>query len=158
MELVELDQLLSELDPSGRVADPVQGGRVESEPDYVGDDEDDDPADSGLGGETDLECELSAVVVHPAAVHQTQHVLHGVAGQDSLARDGTDPPVSQGAGQHCHAGCRHLYGAGLDVEVQDVLDVHPTALVVRSAEERGGNEMRGKGGRELTQGSSRTPS
>ena len=88
---------------------------------------------TGEAYNTHLECELSAVVVHPAAVHQTQHVLHGVAGQDSLARDGTDPPVSQGARQHGHAGCRHLYGAGLDVEVEDVLDIHTTALVVRSA-------------------------
>ena len=55
MELVELDELLSELDPSGRVTDPVQGRRVESEADNVGDDEDDDPADTGLGRQTDLE-------------------------------------------------------------------------------------------------------
>ena len=137
VELVELDELLSELNPPGRVPDPVQGRRVESEADNVGDDEDDDPADSGLGREPHLEGELSAVVVHPAAVHQTQDVLHGVAGEDSLARDGTDPPVGQGARQHRHAGRRHLDGAGLDVEVQDVLDVDPSSLVVRSAEERG---------------------
>ena len=137
VELVELDQLLSKLNPSGRVTDPVQGRRVESEADNVGDDEDDDPTDPGLGRETDLECELPAVVVHPAAVHQAEHVLHGVAGEDPLPGDGADPPVSQGPGQHGHAGSRHLDGAGLDVEVQDVLDIHTSALVVRSAEERG---------------------
>ena len=80
-----------------------------------------------------LEGELATVVVHPAAVHEAQDVLHGVTGQDSLPRDGTDAPVSQGARQHGHAGCRHLYGAGLDVEVEDVLDINTTALVVRSA-------------------------
>ena len=46
VELVELDELLSELNPSGRVTDPVQGRRVESKADNVGDDEDHDPADS----------------------------------------------------------------------------------------------------------------
>ena len=55
VELVELDELLSELDTSGRVPDPVQGRRVESEADNVGDDEDDDPAEAGLGRKTNLE-------------------------------------------------------------------------------------------------------
>ena len=98
VELVELDELLSELDPSGRVTDPVQGGRVESEADNVGDDEDDDPADSGLGRETDLECELSAVVVHPAAVHQTEDMPDGLALEDPLPSDGADTTTGQGGG------------------------------------------------------------
>ena len=59
VELVELDELLSELDPSGRVTNPVQGRRVESEADNVGDDEDDNPADTRLGRKTHLEGELS---------------------------------------------------------------------------------------------------
>ena len=62
VELVELDELLSELNPPGRVPDPVQGRRVESEADDVGDDEDDDPADAGLGRETHLGSTWSSLI------------------------------------------------------------------------------------------------
>ena len=135
VELIEFDKLLGELDSPGRVPNPVQGRGVESEADNVGYDEDDDTAHTRLGGQSNLEGELSTVVVHAAAVHETEDVLDGVTGQDSLASDGTDASIGQRTGQHRHTGRGHLYGAGLDVEVQDVLDVDPSALVMRSTED-----------------------
>jgi|LakMenEpi03Aug12_release.lakeMendotaPanAssembly.Ray.scaffolds.fasta_scaffold458125_1 hypothetical protein len=35
---------------------------------------------------TDLESKLSAVVVHPTAVHEAQHVLHGLTVQDLIRK------------------------------------------------------------------------
>jgi hypothetical protein len=46
-----------------------------------------------LGWEADGESKLSAVVVHPAAVHQAQHVPHRLRPQHLPARRGTDPAV-----------------------------------------------------------------
>ena len=60
-----------------------------------------------------LECELAAVVVHAAAVHQTEHVPDHVAGQDPGAGGGAHPAIGQTRPQQGQSLTRDLHAAGL---------------------------------------------
>ena len=54
VEVVDLDELLSEHHPSGGVADGVEGRGPGGEPDHVGHNHQHDAGHSGLGGQTNL--------------------------------------------------------------------------------------------------------
>ena len=80
---------------------------------------------------TDLEGELSAVVVHSATVHQTEGVAHRLRIQHRLSGDGTDAAVGQRAGYHCRRLTGHLQRAHLKT-VRHVCQ-HDGAFVNRAA-------------------------
>ena len=134
MEVVDLDQLLSEHHPSGGVADGVQGRGPGGEPDHVGDHHQHDAGHSGLCGQTnlvrswvflsqqvcisrDLESKLSRIVVHATAVHEAEHVLDSFVGKNPLPCDRTYASVGQGACHHGHALAVHLQAARLGGEI-----------------------------------------
>ena len=129
MEVVDLDELLSEHHPSGGVADGVEGRGPGGEPDHVGHNHQHDAGHSGLCGQTnlmrlgfaqqvcisrDLESKLSRIVVHATAVHEAEHVLDSFVGKNSLPCDRTYASVCQGACHHGHALAVHLQAAGLE--------------------------------------------
>ena len=76
MEVESLHQFPAELYSSDRVTQRVQGRGPQGDTHHVGDHQEDGAALPGLGGQPHLECELPAVVVHAARVHQTQHIPH----------------------------------------------------------------------------------
>ena len=63
-----------------------------------------------------LEGKLPAVVVHAAAVHETEGVADGLRVQDGLAGDGAHAAVGQCAGDHGRRLAGHLHRAHLTAE------------------------------------------
>ena len=61
----------------------------------------------------DLECELSAVVVHAAAVHEAEHVPDHVRGEHTCPGDRTHAAAGQTRAQQRQGGAGHLHAARL---------------------------------------------
>ena len=114
---------LAELDAPDGVAERVQWRRPECHRHDVGHHQQHTPAHTGLGRQTHLEGELPAVVVHPAGVHQAQHVPHVGGLEDLLSGGGAGPSVGQGGPHHGHGLRVDLQAAGLEVEVQGLSEV-----------------------------------
>merc|ERR1719483_385377 len=100
VEVVDLDELLSKHHSPGRVANAVKRWGPGGKTNHVGNNHQHNARHSRLGGQTNLECKLSGVVVHATAVHEAEHVLDGFVGENPLSGDWTDSPVGKSAGHH----------------------------------------------------------
>ena len=120
---MEVSSNLTKLDPSDRVAEGVKRGRPEGNAHNVWDHEEDGAAHPWLGGEPHLEGELPAVVVHAAAVHQAQDVPHIRGVQHLVPGGGAHPAIGQGRPHHWQGLRVYLHAAGLEVQVQCLVEV-----------------------------------
>ena len=114
VEVVEADELPAELESPYGVAEVVERRRPEADAHHVGDDEDEGARHARLGRQADVEGELPRVVVHAAAVHQTQHIPDHVTGQHPNACSGAHTSIGQTSPQHGQGLTCDLHAAGLE--------------------------------------------
>ncbi len=75
---------------------------------------------------SNLECEVSGVVVQPAAEHQGQDVLDALRTEDPVVSDWTDAAVGQGRGDHALRLASHLQRTSLQKQVRKERAIDPT--------------------------------
>lgn len=128
MEVELVDEFLAKLQSPAGVTQRIQGRRPRANAHHVRYNDKHRARNSRFGRYSDLflnqisahhqmkimelnylECELTAVVVHSAAVHQAQDIPDAVGSQDLLLGDGTDATVGQ---------CRRHRGHRLAVGLQ----------------------------------------
>src|SRR3954447_23107443 len=79
-------------------------------------------ADAALGRHSHVERPLARSVVHPARVHDAEHVSDQLAGQDRLGGERVDEAVRERRGHHREVAAGDLDRALLQVQPQDRLD------------------------------------